>query len=45
MLVRASTKTFVSRFQKNNKKKSSLAGSVVSRGITVFVHVPNAGHH
>ena len=37
MLARASTKTSVSRVQKNSgKKKSSLAGSLVSRGITVY---------
>ena len=40
MLARASTKTFVSRVQKQRKKnlrypKNSLAGSLVSRGITV----------
>ena len=35
MLARASTKTFVSRVQKT-AKKSSLARSLVSRGITVF---------
>jgi len=40
MLVRASTKTFVSRVQKTAKKnlrlpKNSLAGSLVSRGIAV----------
>ena len=41
MLVRASTKTFVSRVQKNSGKilvsqKNSLAGSLVSQGITVY---------
>ena len=35
MLARASTKTFVSRVRKQ-RKKSSLAGSLVSRGITVY---------
>jgi hypothetical protein len=35
MLARASTETFVSRVQKT-AKKSSLAGSLVSRGITVL---------
>jgi hypothetical protein len=35
MLARASTKTFVSRVRKT-AKKSSLAGSLVSRGITVY---------
>jgi hypothetical protein len=41
MLARASNKTFVSRVRKTAKKSSlaenSLAGSLVSRGITVFV--------
>ena len=41
MLARASTKTFVSRAQKNSEKtlrysKNSLIQSLVSRGITVF---------
>ena len=41
MLTRASTKTFVSRVQKNSEKilrqpKNSLAGSLISRGITVL---------
>ena len=41
MLARASTKTFISRIRKTAKKifvsqKNSLAGSLVSRGITVF---------
>ena len=39
MLVRASTKTFVTRVQKTAKNfrypKNSLAGSLVSRGITI----------
>jgi len=42
MLTRASTKTFVSRVRKTAKKnvrwpKNSLAGSLVSRGITVVM--------
>jgi hypothetical protein len=36
MLARASTKTFVSRVRKT-AKKSSLAGSLVSQGITVHI--------
>jgi hypothetical protein len=41
MLARASTKTFISRVQKTAKKsircpKNLLAGSLVSRGITVL---------
>ena len=41
MLARASTKTFVSRVRKTAKRnlllpKNSLAGSLVSRGITVY---------
>jgi hypothetical protein len=41
MLARASTKTFVSRVRKTAKKifvsrKNSLAGSLVSRGVTVL---------
>jgi len=44
MLARASTKTFVSRIQKTARKifvsqKNSLAGSLVSRGITVYLTV------
>ena len=49
MLARASTETFVSRVQKTAKKifvspKNSLAGSLVSRGITVFVCIFIASH-
>ena len=41
MLARASTKTYVSRVQKNSgenlrQSKNSLAGLLVSRGITVY---------
>ena len=44
MLARASTKTFVSRVRKTAKKnlrwpKNSLAGSLVSRGITVYIYI------
>jgi len=39
MLARASTNLFVSRVQKT-AKKSSLAGSLVSRGVTVIGKKP-----
>ena len=46
MLARASTKTFVSRVQKT-AKKSSLARSLVSRGITIsiFLNISEGYEH